>query len=136
MIARLGDPSKKCCEFECGESACSSDLVITRDLGNISFVSLFTCHVSGVSRPLCYFTSPPLHVTGRDPSGAAFIKIVVPLIAGFLRRQLGLQYTHSLLQIHARVTSRYPLKVLCYLLHDLLQTLGGREVVVIWSGGK
>jgi hypothetical protein len=45
------------------------------------------------------------------------------LIARFLRRQLGLQQAHSPLQIHARVRIGNPLKVLLYLLRDLLQTL-------------
>jgi hypothetical protein len=56
------------------------------------------------------------------------------LIARFLRRQLGLQQAHSPLQIHARVRIGDPLKVLFYLFHDLLQLLGGREVVVVWPG--
>lgn len=40
-----------------------------------------------------------------------------------LRRQLGLQQVHSLLNIHARVRIGDPRKVLLYLLRDLLQTL-------------
>jgi hypothetical protein len=44
-------------------------------------------------------------------------------ITRFLRRQLGLQQAHSPLQIHARVRIGDPLKVLLYLLRNLLQTL-------------
>ena len=51
-----------------------------------------------------------------------------------LHRQLSLQQAHSPLQIYARISFRYPLNVLFYLLYDLLQTLGGREVVVVWLG--
>ena len=57
-------------------------------------------------------------------------------IAGFLRHQLGMQRTHSPLQIHARVRIDDPLKVIFCMLRDLLQTLRRREMVVVRPGER
>jgi hypothetical protein len=77
----------------------------------------------------------PIRITSRQYATHSTLNMHqhrLHLITRFLCRQLRLQQAHSPLQIHGRVPINDPLNVLFYPLHDLLQTLRGREVVVVW----